>query len=95
MFWQKEPVETQLDRTIKDLELEVQLLVGGDSKELAKKVKQLEVLHNLRSKNAPKGVSADTWLIVGGNLAGIIIIVVYEHSHVIVSKALGFAGKLR
>jgi hypothetical protein len=40
-------------------------------------------------------VSADTWAIVGANIAGIALIIGYERINVIASKALGFVGKLR
>lgn len=95
MFWKKEPEETELDRAITALELEIRDAVDKTTKEYAKRIKNLERLYLLRSKNAPAGINPDTYLIVGGNLAGILIIVIYEHGHVIASKALNFAGKLR
>lgn len=95
MFWKRDSAETQLDRTIAQLELDIQMTPDQDAKESAKKIKNLERLYALKSKNAPKGLDPNTLLLVGGNLAGILIIVGYEHGHVIVSKAIGFAGKLR
>jgi hypothetical protein len=46
-------------------------------------------------KNEKKRVSPDTAAIVGGNLIGIIIIVAYEHAHVIVSKSFNLLLKTR
>lgn len=93
-MFNKPTEETQLDRTITQLELDLQN-TDPDSKEYAKKVKLLEKLYAIRSKNAPKGVSPDTWLVVGANLLGIVIIVAYEHGHVLTSKALNQLGKMR
>lgn len=43
--------------------------------------------------NKPNRVSADTWAMVGANLAGILLIVGYERVNVIASKAIGFVLK--
>lgn len=93
-MFNKPAEETELDRTIIKLELDLQT-TEADTKEYAKKVKLLEKLYAIRSKNAPKGVSPDTWLLVGANLLGIVIIVGYEHGHVLTSKALNQLGKMR
>lgn len=37
-----------------------------------------------------KRVSPETLAIIGGNIAGIVLILGYEHVHVVTSKALGF-----
>lgn len=42
-----------------------------------------------------KKLSPDTILVVAGNLVGILLLVGYEHAHVITSKALGFILKGR
>ncbi len=93
MTFGKKPEETQLDRLIAQYELEIQM--ETEPKKVAKMVKNLEGMYLLKAKMAPQKISPETWLIVGGNLAGILIIVAYEHSHVIGTKALNFAGKLR
>lgn len=43
-----------------------------------------------RNELRKKGISADTKLIVAGNLLGIGTILFYERAHVVTSKALGF-----
>jgi hypothetical protein len=83
-----------LEATIIELELDMKTK-DGDSEEYATMLNRLERLHKLKEKNTPKGINPDTLVIVGGNLLGIVIIVWFEHAHVIVSKALNFAGKLR
>lgn len=94
MFWKKESVKTQLDHAIEQLELDLQM-TDGDSKEYGKKVKHLDQLYVIRTKNVAKGIDPNTVLICLANLAGILVIVGYEHGHVVASKAVGFAGKLR
>lgn len=88
--------ETQiaLENTITELQNDMKTR-DGDSEEYATMLNRLERLMKLKEKNSPKQINPDTWLIVGGNLAGILIIVSYEHGRVITSKALSFAGKLR
>lgn len=58
-------------------------------------VEQLEKLYKLKEMEKPERVSRDTQLIVAGNLAGILIIVLHEHSHVITSKAFNLIGKFK
>lgn len=53
----------------------------------------VERLHAI--KNEKKRVSPDTALIVAGNLVGIVIIVAYEHAHVIASKSFSLLLKAR
>jgi hypothetical protein len=90
----KKAVKTQLDHAIEQLELDLQM-TDGDSKEYAKKVKNLERLYVLKIKSDRQGISPDTIVIVLGNLLGILIVVGYERAHVIGSRAINMAGKLR
>ena len=83
-----------LNRTIAQAEADLQTLDAG-SEDYAKALAHLERLYKLKTQNALKRIDPNTVAIVVGNLVGIVIIVAYEHSHVIGSKALGFAGKLR
>jgi hypothetical protein len=47
------------------------------------------------NKDENSRVSPDTMAIVAGNLLGILIIVMYERNHVMVSKGLGFILKTK
>ena len=40
-------------------------------------------------------IKKETWAIIGANITGIVLVIGYEHAHVIASKALSFAMKLR
>lgn len=94
MFGKNSEEADALDRTILELESEMATR-EGDSDEYATMLNRLERLHKLKEKNSPKRVSPDTWLMVGGNLAGIVLIVAWEHGHVITSKALSHILKPR
>lgn len=54
--------------------------------EIGLKRKQIDLLDR---------VSLDTWVIVGANLLGILVIIGYERTNVLTSKALSFLSKLR
>lgn len=54
---------------------------------------QLEKLYRMKASEKPDKVSKDAMLAVGGNLAGILLILNYERVHVVTSKALGFVIK--
>jgi hypothetical protein len=49
----------------------------------------LKELEDIRAKR-PKTLDPNTMLIVGGNLAGLVIVVAYEQRHVLTSSALRF-----
>lgn len=68
-------------------------MYGPDNEEYPRLVEYLERLNKLKGKERRFKFSPDTMLIVVGNLFGILIIVVYEQKHVIVSKGLGFIGR--
>jgi hypothetical protein len=95
-LFEKTPDETQvaLEKTIVELQHQMQN-ADADSEEYATMLNRLERLTKLKKPRFLDKISPDTMFIVGGNLVGIVIIVAYEHSHIITSKALSFAGKLR
>jgi len=81
---------SDLDEAIIKLKLELETYGPGDP-EWDTHLDRLERLIELRSKTMPRTrISPDTMAMVVGNLLGILIIVGYEHSHVMVSKASGF-----
>lgn len=82
-----------LDKTIQTLEDDMRSL-SGDSEEYATCLNRLERLYKLKEKHSKSGIDLNTLVLVGGNLLGIVIIVVYEHGHVIGSRALTHVGKL-
>jgi hypothetical protein len=65
------------------------------SEEYAKIMKQIAKMEKLKTQEKSKPISKDTLAMIGGNLAGILIVVAYENSHVWTTKALGVAPKIR
>lgn len=61
--------------------------VNTYSNEYKEMIKRLERLHKLKAQEAPKPVSRDTVWVVVGNIVGVVIIVAYEHKHVIGGRA--------
>ena len=87
MFINKSKAKTGLEDAIDEAIRELKSY-DAHTEEYAKVVEQLTKLHSMSEKDKTDRVSKDTLALVLGNLAGIIVIVGYEHKHVIVSKAL-------
>lgn len=89
----QKPEEDLLLRPIIELLEAIDLCVPG-TELYSNQITELERLYKLREETKRKRkVSKDTLWKVGGNLAGIAMIVLYEHSHVLTSKGIGFVGK--
>lgn len=86
LFRRKKPDTTALDEQIAKLYYEMNA-VNTYSDEYKEMIKRLERLHKLKGQETPKPVSRDTIWIVVGNVVGIVIIVAYEHKHVIGGRA--------
>jgi hypothetical protein len=82
-----------------DLEKEIARLFAKlaalpeDSDEYDRVSNQVKKLYPLKETDSKKQVSSDVLVGAAANLAGIVMILQYEHVHVITSKALGFIGK--
>jgi hypothetical protein len=85
---------TDLDKLIERVEAEM-MTFGPDSEDYEKHLAYLERLRKLKAGNSKKPISSDTIALVLGNLAGILIIVMYEQKHVMTSKGLGFIPKTK
>lgn len=95
MFTAKTPREaSNLEKAIDTL-LTQMSVVSCDSDEYAKMVVSLDKLYKLKEIDAPKRVSPDTLALIGGNIAGILLIIGHEKVNVITTKALGFVLKAR
>ena len=87
MFSREEKKTDPLDQAIDDL-LHQMSTYDGFAKEYVIMADQLNKLYAIKERNKDR-VSLDTLATVGGNLAGILLIVNYEHANVLTSKALG------
>ena len=97
MFTKKtKPEPTELEKTLSDLMREMASL-NGDSPEYANMAENLVKLYKLKEvdQDSKKQLSYDAILAASANIAGILIIVGYEHKNALSSKALGFVQKLR
>lgn len=52
-------------------------------------------LKDIQRENRRKPLSSDALLAAGVNLAGILMIISFEHTHALTSKALGFVFKTK
>lgn len=96
MFFTKKTQEpTLIDEAIKAILVELRTKKATDP-EYAVMTAQLEKLFKLKEIESPKWrVSPDTVALILGNLGGVILILGYEHAHVVSSKALGFLMKAK
>lgn len=94
MFTKKVREQTGLEKAVDKVLTEMQRF-GSTEDEYAKMTIQLERLYKLKEIDTPKRVSPDTMALIAGNLAGILLILGYEHANVLTSKALNFVVKLR
>lgn len=65
------------------------------SDEYAAMADQLKKLYAMKNEKKNNRVSADTAVVVAGNLAGIALILYFERVGIVTSKALGFVMKPR
>jgi hypothetical protein len=64
---------------------------GPESQEYQALVDHLERLSKMKAEErGNRRVSPDTWVIVGGNVLGVLAIAAYEQRHILNVKALGF-----
>lgn len=88
MFNNKQELDEAIKRAMANL-----ACVNLDSKEYTATLQHLERLYALKGNR--QRVSPDTVLLVAGNLLGILVIVSYEHGHVIASKGFNLLLKTR
>jgi hypothetical protein len=95
LFRKPQKIETiklnaELNRLLDEMDT-----IDTNSEEYEQLMTHLERINKLRTQERPQRVSRDTMLVVLGNLAGILVIVAFEQTHVMSSKALGFIPKAR
>lgn len=83
-------LDVAISRVLQDMDA-----CGPSAEEYPDLLASVEKLIKLRRGESRQKVSPDTLAIVGGNLLGILIIVAYEHSHVVVSRGMALLLKTR
>lgn len=86
-YFFKDDKPTPVDSQIEAILLEMQSS-GVTSTEYQLLLENLERLNDIKAKQGRDRISRDTLAIIGANLLGILVIVGYEHAHVMTSKAL-------
>lgn len=94
MFARKPNETSGLDALIDKVQLKM-LDMDCVTDQYATMVDRLSKLYKLKEAALPKRVSYDTWAALAGNLLGIILILNYEKTGVVTSKAIGFVSRLR
>lgn len=93
MFTNETPVEVMTeDAIIKAYERLDEMEPGSD--EYNTLVTTIKTLSEVKSENSEAGLSVDTAVTVGANLAGILLILHHERAHVIATKAYTLVRKL-
>lgn len=83
-------LQTAIDKILFEMDA-----VDPASDKYAKLTEQLEKLYKIQISTKPERVSKDALVGVGGSLAGIIAIILFEKNNILTSKALGFVSKIR
>ena len=89
--WDK---RTNLEKEI-DAVLAIMSTWEPSSPEYTAMTKNLEVLYKARNEEKTRKIKPDTVLVVAANLVGIILILGYEETNIIRSKAMSFVLKGR
>lgn len=80
---------SNLDREIDDVISGLRDLDEG-TEEYEIVLENLEKLHKIKNLEKSNKISPDTIAVVVGNLVGILVILNYERTEIVASKALGF-----
>lgn len=76
--------------------LHTQLLsMDPKSEEYSKVLDTLLKLHKTQAENRPRSVSPDVLVSAAASLLGIILILHYERTEIVTTKAIGFVPKMR
>lgn len=90
IFGKKAILNDSIDRVLSEMNM-----VEPYSEEYEALLSHLERLIRLQKEEKSNRVSPDTMALVLGNLAGVLIIVMYERVHVITSRGLQFILRSR
>ena len=89
-MFKRNPIKTKVNEQIIDL-LERMALEPGYTDNYKSMASHVEKLMELQQKDS---ISKDTWVTVGTHIAGLIVLMNHERTHVIASKAFGLVKKI-
>lgn len=90
----KRDKRTNLEKEIDEVLFHMSSINPGDEP-YAIMATNLETLYKAKATEKSKVVSPDTIAVVAGNILGLVLILVYEETRVISTKALGFVLRSR
>ena len=85
----KKDKRTLLEKEIDNI-LKTMLTMDAGSEEYTVMAENLERLYKLKAVDSTNKVSADTMALIAGNLLGLALIMSFEKTNIITTKALGF-----
>ena len=85
----KKDKRTYLEKEIDNI-LKTMLTMDAASEDYTVMAQNLERLYKLKAVDSTKKVSPDTMALVAANLLGLVLIMSFEKTNVITTKALGF-----
>lgn len=85
----KKDKRTLLEKEIDNI-LKTMLTMDAGSEEYTVMAENLERLYKLKVVDSTNKVSADTMALIAGNLLGLALIMSFEKTNIITTKALGF-----
>jgi len=89
-MFKRNPIKDRLDNEINQL-----LDLMGQEHDYTDKYKSMAThVEKLMELRKGESISKDTWLTVGTHIAGIVVILSHERTHVIASKAFGLVKKI-
>ncbi len=80
---------------VKNYEVLYNLKLKELSQENEYRLKKLELALQEMTLEKEKKLNPNVWINAGASLLGIIMILSYEHTHVLTTKALGFVPKVK
>lgn len=69
------------------------LIMISDPKQYAETVDNIKILCEAREKKDPASISTETLIAVGANLIGLLLVLNFERTGILTSKAIGFLWK--
>jgi len=90
-------MKSPFKRSVLDLEIDRVIAkmskMDPNSEDYQKSANSLKTLCDAKAIKAKASVSPDTWVLVGANLIGIVAILNFERTGIVVSKAVNFVLK--
>lgn len=81
-------IDMEIDRCLNEMKI-----VSVDSKEYREAATSLKLLYEARGVKPSNAISNETLVTVGANLLGILLVLNFERTGAVISKAFGMIGR--